>query len=428
MMMWIMLGLFFFLMALNVPVATVMGVTSIVYLLIDGKDLLIVAQRMFAGVDSFMLMAIPLYIFAGELMNRCGITRRIFNFASEIVGFLPGGLALVNILASTMFAGISGSSSADVASLGVMEIAGMEEAGYSRKYATALTVASSTIGSIIPPSILMVLYASLTGVSCGKLFVAGIIPGILVSLTQMLYCYYKARVDPENCDGNYRPKFNWSNLWVAAKDAIPALIMPLIIVGGTLSGVFTATEAGAVAGLYGVIVGFFYYKELSFRDLKDTIYITATTIGRGSFIFAATSAFGYCLAIENVPNQLGNLIVNLTTDKNLTLLLMIFVMLVIGCFMDTSAAAVIMVPIMEPISMQLGFDPIHFAMVMILTFIIGGITPPVGAQIFVGIAVGKVTFSDLVKHLWPLVALFALVMFMVAYIPPLATFLPSLVK
>lgn len=426
--MWLMMGIFFVLLILNVPVATVMGVASIVYLLIDGKSCLIVVQRMFGGVDSFTLMAIPLYIFAGELMNRCGITRRIFRLASELVGFFPGGLALVNVLASTMFAGISGSTSADVASLGVMEIAGMTEAGYSRPYSTAITCASATIGSIIPPSILMVLYSSLTGVSCGKLFVAGVIPGLLVSLSQMCFCYFKAKRDPVNCDGDYRPKFNFINLLKATADAVPALIMPMIIVGGTLSGIFTATEAGAVAGLYGVFVGIFYYKEIDLKDLKESVMSTTVTVGQGSYILAATSAFGYCLAIEQVPNKLGKLILSVSTNPYIVLLMMILVMMLIGCFMDTTAAAIIMVPILEPIAASMGFDPVHFAMVMVLTFIIGGITPPVGATLFIAVSVGKIKFNELVSEIWPLVALFAAVMFSVAYIPAISTFLPSLVK
>ena len=426
--MWVMMGLFFILLFLNVPVATVMGITSVVYLILDGKDLLIVAQRMFAGVDSFTLMAIPLYIFAGEIMNRCGITKRIFNLASEMVGFLPGGLAQVNVLASTLFAGISGSTSADVASLGVMEIAGMNEAGYSRPYSTAVTAASAPIGSIIPPSILMLLYSSLTGVSCGKLFVAGVIPGLLVCVSQLLFCRFKAMKDPVNCDGNYRPKFNLKRLGKAFLDAVPALLMPLIIVGGTLSGVFTATEAGAVAGLYGILVGIFYFKAIDLKGLLESIKSTAHIVGQGSFIFAATSAFSYCLAIEQVPNKLGKIITGLTSNPYLLMLLIIIVMLVVGCFMDTSAAAIIMVPILEPIAAGIGFNPIHFAMVMVLTFIIGGITPPVGATLFIATSVGNVKFEDLVKDIWPLVALFALVMFAVAYYPPLATFLPSLVK
>ena len=404
---------FFAMLLMGIPVAAVMGLSSMFYLLSRGADLLTIPQRMFAGADSFSLMAIPLYIFAGEIMNRCGITRRIFNFASEIVGFLAGGLALVNVLASTMFAGISGSTSADVASLGVMEIAGMTEAGYSRSYATAITCASATIGSIIPPSILMVLYSSITGISCGKLFVAGMIPGILVCGTQMLYCYAKAKRDPQNCDGNYRPAFNGRRLLAAAKDAIPAMIMPLIIIGGTLSGVFTATEAGAVAGLYGVIIGVFYYKEFRFNDLIETI--------------KSTSVFSYCIAILQLPNKLSMLISGVTTNPYIVMFLMILAMMCIGCFMDTTPAAIIMVPIFQPLAASFGFDPIHFGMVMVLTFIFGGITPPVGATLFIASSVGNVSLAKLVKDMWPLILLFFIVMMLVAYVPQISTFLPTLI-
>ena len=404
---------FFAMLLMGIPVAAVMGLSSMFYLLSRGADLLTIPQRMFAGADSFSLMAIPLYIFAGEIMNRCGITRRIFNFASEIVGFLAGGLALVNVLASTMFAGISGSTSADVASLGVMEIAGMTEAGYSRSYATAITCASATIGSIIPPSILMVLYSSITGISCGKLFVAGMIPGILVCGTQMLYCYAKAKRDPQNCDGNYRPAFNGRRLLAAAKDAIPAMIMPLIIIGGTLSGVFTATEAGAVAGLYGVIIGVFYYKEFRFNDLIETI--------------TSTSVFSYCIAILQLPNKLSMLISGVTTNPYIVMFLMILAMMCIGCFMDTTPAAIIMVPIFQPLAASFGFDPIHFGMVMVLTFIFGGITPPVGATLFIASSVGNVSLAKLVKDMWPLILLFFIVMMLVAYVPQISTFLPTLI-
>ncbi|MDO4438112.1 MAG: TRAP transporter large permease [Eubacteriales bacterium] len=360
---------FFAMLLVGIPVAAVMGLSSMFYLLSRGTDLLTIPQRMFAGADSFSLMAIPLYIFAGEIMNRCGITRRIFNFASEIVGYLPGGLALVNVLASTMFAGISGSTSADVASLGVMEISGMVEAGYDRSYSTAVTCASATIGSIIPPSILMVLYSSITGISCGKLFVAGMIPGLMVCGSQMLYCFYKARKNPDKYDGNYHPSFNAKKLLMAAKDAIPAMIMPLIIIGGTLSGVFTATEAGAVAGLYGVIIGVFYYREFHLNDLIETIKSTAFTVGQSSLIFATTSVFSYCIAILKLPVILSQMISGVTTNPYIVMFLMILAMMIIGCFMDTTPAAIIMVPIFQPLAASFGFDPIHFGMVMVLTFI-----------------------------------------------------------
>ena len=424
--MTILLSSFFILLLIGVPVAAVMGISSTLYMLARGADLLTIPQRMFAGADSFTLMAIPLYIFAGEIMNRCGITRRIFRFASEIVGFLPGGLALVNVLASTI-AGISGSTSADVASLGVMEIGGMTEAGYSKSYSTAVTCASATIGSIIPPSILMVLYSSITGISCGKLFVAGMIPGIMVCGSQMLYCFYKAKRDPENCDGNYHPKFNLHNFLMAAKDAIPAMIMPAIIIGGTLSGIFTATEAGAVAGLYGVLIGVFYYREFHFQDMIDTVKSTAFTVGQSSLIFAATSAFSYCIAILQLPNKMSLWISGITTNPYLIMFLMILAMMIIGCFMDTTPAAIIMVPIFQPLAASFGFDPIHFGMVMVLTFIFGGITPPVGATLFIASSVGQISLAKLVKDMWPLILLFFIVMMLVAYIPQISTFLPALV-
>ncbi len=426
--MTVLLVTFFGLLLLGIPVAAVMGISSVAYLMTRGADLLTVPQRMFAGADNFTLMAIPLYIFAGEIMNRCGITRRIFNFASEIVGFLPGGLALVNVLASTLFAGISGSTSADVASLGVMEIAGMTEAGYSRSYATAITCASATIGSIIPPSILMVLYSSITGISCGKLFVAGVIPGLMISLSQMIFCYCKAKRDPERCDGNYRPTFSGKRLLDSAKDAVPALIMPGIIIGGTLSGVFTATEAGAVAGLYGILIGAFYYREFHIRELYETLRSTAFTVGQSSLIFAATSVFSYCIAILKIPNQMSIWITGLTTNVYLILFLMILAMMLIGCFMDTTPAAIIMVPIFQPLAAALGFDPIHFGIVMVMTFIFGGITPPVGATLFIASSVGDVPLSVLVKDMGPLILLFFVVMMMVAYCPPLSTALPALVS
>lgn len=418
---------FFAFLLIGIPVAAVMGLSSMLYLISRGSDILIIPQRMFAGADSFSLMAIPLYIFAGEIMNRCGITKRIFNFASEIVGFLAGGLALVNVLASTMFAGISGSTSADVASLGVMEISGMTEAGYSRSYSTAITCASATIGSIIPPSILMVLYSSITGISTGKLFVAGMVPGLLVCTSQMLYCYFKAKKDPKNCDGNYRPKFNLKRLIISAKDAIPAMIMPFIIIGGTLSGVFTATEAGAVAGLYGLLIGVFYYKEFKISDLIETIKSTAFTVGQSSLIFASTSVFSYCIAILQLPNKLSVFIAEFTRNPYIVLFLMILAMMIIGLFMDTTPAAIIMVPIFQPLAASFGFDTIHFGMVMVLTFIFGGITPPVGATLFIASSVGNVSLSKLVKDMWPLILMFFIVMMLVAYIPAISTALPALI-
>lgn len=424
--MWIILGIFFVLLIIGVPVAFDVGIAAVIYLFINGKDLIIVTQRIFAGGDSFTLMAIPLFIFAGEIMNACGVTKRIVGFANECVGFIHGGLAHVNVLASMLFAGVSGSTSADVASIGGMLIGSMDEAGFDRNYATAVTAASATIGSIIPPSILMVLYSSITGISVGKLFMAGVIPGILVGVSQMVYAYYKARKNPEKYDGNAKASFNFNRMIKSFVNALPALVMPLIIIGGILSGVFTATEAGAIAGLYGLLIGIFVYHEFTFKGAIKTILSAAKTSGMTMLIVSGATAFSYCLAIEKFPEQVSNLITGVSTDANVLMLLMIIAMCIIGMFMDTTSAAIIMVPIFYPIAEACGINGIHFGMVMVLTFILGGITPPVGVTLYIATAVAKVRFVDLLKEMWPFILMFVILMLCVAYIPGICLFIPSL--
>lgn len=423
--MWIILGVFFVMLILGIPVAFSVGIASVIYLLSSGRDLIILTQRMFAGGDSFTLMAIPLFIFAGEIMNTCGVTKRIVRFANELVGFIPGGLAHVNIFASMLFAGISGSTTADVASIGGMLIGSMDEAGFSRPYATAVTAASATIGSIIPPSILMVLYSSITGISVGKLFLAGVVPGVLTGLIQMVYAFFKARKNPRLYDGE-AIHFNLRKLGRSFINAIPALIMPLIIIGGILSGVFTATEAGAIASLYGLLVGIFLYKEFTWKGAIKTIISSAKTSGLTMLIIAGAMAFGYCLAIEKFPNQVAALILGASANPTVIMLMMMMVMLVIGMFMDTTSAAIIMVPIFYPIASSIGLNPIHFGMVMVLTFILGGLTPPVGVTSYVAIAIAKINFSSLLKELWQFIVISVVILLLVAFVPEISLFLGNI--
>ena len=425
--MWTILGVFFILLIMGVPVAFDVGIASVIYLFSQGEDLIVLTQRVFAGGDSFTLMAIPLFIFAGEIMNACGVTRRIVGFANELVGFIPGGLAHVNIFASMIFAGVSGSTSADVASIGGMLIGSMNEAGFDLSYATAVTAASATIGSIIPPSILMVLYSSITGISVGKLFMAGVVPGILIGLTQMIYAFLKAKSNPDMYDGNNKLKFNGKRCLKAFINAVPALIMPLIIIGGILSGVFTATEAGAIAGLYGLLIGVFLYKEFTFKGAIHTIISSAKTSGMTMLIVSGATAFGYCLAIEKFPNQVSKLITGVSSNPNVLMLLMILAMTIIGMFMDTTSAAIIMVPIFFPIAEAAGINGIHFGMVMVLTFVLGGITPPVGVTLYIAVAVAKLKLGQLLKEMWPFILLFVAVMMLVAYVPMVCLFLPNLI-
>ncbi|PKM66844.1 MAG: hypothetical protein CVU95_09585 [Firmicutes bacterium HGW-Firmicutes-2] len=425
--MGLVLGLFFTLLLSGVAVCFTLGISSLVYLLMTGNNLIVLAQRMFAGSDSFTLMAIPLFIFAGEIMNECGVTKRIINFSQSLLGFIAGGLACVNIFASMIMAGISGSTTADVASIGNMLISSMEKAGYKRSYATAITAASATIGSIIPPSILMILYGSITGISIGRLFLAGVIPGVMTGLFQMAYAVYKAKRNPEWYDGDSVP-FEWKTLGKNALEAIPALIMPLIIVGGILSGVFTATEAGAIASVYGLIVGIFVYREFKVKSILRTIINSARTTGMSMMIVASAITFSWILAKEGFPKSVAGFINGISSNPYIVLLAMIVVMLIIGCFMDTTAAAIIMVPIFAPIAISIGLDPIHFAMVMVLTFILGGITPPVGITIYVASAVGKVKMKSLLGDMMPLIFISVVILFLVAYIPQIALFLPNLIN
>ena len=425
--MWTILGVFFILLIMGVPVAFDVGIASVIYLFSQGEDLIVLTQRVFAGGDSFTLMAIPLFIFAGEIMNACGVTRRIVGFANELVGFIPGGLAHVNIFASMIFAGVSGSTSADVASIGGMLIGSMNEAGFDLSYATAVTAASATIGSIIPPSILMVLYSSITGISVGKLFMAGVVPGILIGITQMIYAFLKAKSNPDMYDGNNKLRFNGKRCLKAFINAVPALIMPLIIIGGILSGVFTATEAGAIAGLYGLLIGVFLYKEFTFQGAIHTIISSAKTSGMTMLIVSGATAFGYCLAIEKFPNQVSKLITGVSSNPNVLMLLMILAMTIIGMFMDTTSAAIIMVPIFFPIAEAAGINGIHFGMVMVLTFVLGGITPPVGVTLYIAVAVAKLKLGQLLKEMWPFILLFIAVMMLVAYVPMVCLLLPNLI-
>lgn len=425
--MTIVLVSFFVLLLSGVAVCFTLGIASLLYLVLTDNNLIIITQRMFAGSDSFTLMAIPLFIFAGEIMNECGVTKRIINFSQSLLGFVAGGLACVNIFASMIMAGISGSTTADVASIGNMLISSMEKAGYKRAYATAITAASATIGSIIPPSILMILYGSITGISIGQLFLAGVVPGILTGLAQMAYAIYKAKKMPDMYDGN-SVIFTWKNLRKNFVDAIPALVMPLIIVGGILSGIFTATEAGAIASVYGLLIGIFIYKEFKGKNILRTILNSAKTTGMSMMIVASAITFSWILAKEGFPKTVASFINGVSDNPYTILFAMIIVMMIIGCFMDTTAAAIIMVPIFAPIAQSIGLNSVHFAMVMVLTFILGGITPPVGITIYVASAVGKVKMKHLLKEMLPLILISVTILFLVAYIPQIAMFLPRLMS
>ena len=422
--MWMIIGIFFLMLLIGVPVAFGVGISSMLYLALNGKDLVILTQRIFAGGDSFTLMAIPLFIFAGEIMNACGVTKRIVGFANELVGFIPGGLAHVNILASMLFAGVSGSTSADVASIGGMLIGSMDEAGFDRDYATAVTAASATIGSIIPPSILMVLYSSITGISVGKLFMAGVIPGILVGVALMLVAYFSSK---KNGYGqlNKQP-FSWGNVARCTKEAIWALVMPVIVLGGIYGGVFTPTEAAGVAAMYGFIVGVFVYKDLKLKDLPQLLMNSAKSTAMVMIIVGAASSFGWILTSARIPDLIASFLVSLTSNKWVLLLIINFFLLIVGCLMDVTASIIILTPIFMPIISQYGINPIHFGIIMVVNLAIGMSTPPLGVNLFVSCGIAKISIEENAKAMIKFLIANLIALLIITFCEPISTFLPKL--
>ncbi len=420
------IGIFFLMLLIGVPVAFGVGISSMLYLALNGKDLVILTQRIFAGGDSFTLMAIPLFIFAGEIMNACGVTKRIVGFANELVGFIPGGLgtrqhsgihAVCRRFRFHLCRRCFHRRHAD-------RLHGRSRFRPRLRHRCHRCIRNHRFhhSAFHPDGA----NSSITGISVGKLFMAGVIPGILVGVSQMIYAFIKAKKNPAKYDGDVKVKFDFKRMVKSFINALPALVMPLIIIGGILSGVFTATEAGAIAGAYGLIIGIFVYKEFTFEGAIKTVLSAARTSGMTMLIVASTTAFGYCLAIEKFPEQVSALLTGISTNPNILMLLMIIAMCIIGMFMDTTSAAIIMVPIFYPIAAAAGIDGIHFGMVMVLTFILGGITPPVGVTLYIATAVAKIKFTNLLKEMWPFILLFIAVMFAVAYCPAICLTIPNM--
>ncbi|WP_339180152.1 TRAP transporter large permease [Oceanobacillus sp. FSL W7-1293] len=418
----VLFSIFVLFMFLGMPVAFAMGIASLAAL-IGTMDvpLLIVPQRLFASVNSFTLMAVPFFILAGYLMNSSGITKRLVNFARTLVGHLTGGLAQTNVLTSMFFAGISGSASADAAALGSTLIPAMKRDGYSASFSAAVTAASATIGPIIPPSIVLVIYGSMTELSIGELFVAGIIPGVLIGIAQMVivYIYAKKR--------NYKSenKVPFSEVIQKLKEAFWALIAPIVILGGILSGIFTATEAGVIACVYCFIIGAFVYKEIRIKDIRK-IFLDATVMTSVPIIIlGVASIFGWILANQQFSSTIVNWISNVTSNPNIILLIVILLLLLVGLFIEAMAAMIIFIPVLTPLVTTFGWDPIHFGLIFVVTMLIGTVTPPVGIQLYIAASIAKVRVSK-INEIWAFVLAMIIILLLIAYIPPLTIFLPNL--
>lgn len=412
------------LLALGVPVAfALLGASIVTFWALDIPTV-VVFQRVAAGMSVFTLMAIPFFIFAGDLMYRSGIAERLVQVAEAMFGRARGGLGQVTVGASTMFGAVSGSAIASASAMGSTLMPLMKEKKYDGDYAVNVTVTAAVVGLLIPPSHNMIIYAAATGtgVSIGDLFLAGVVPGVLTAAALMAVAWIVAmkRGYPRGVFPGWRP------FAVAFAAAIPGLMAAIIIMGGILSGVFTATESSAIAVIYTIIVGALVYKTLGMKKFVEAAMQSVKIASMVLLIIGAATAFGYALAILETPTQLANLITTLTDNPILILLIINIMLLALGTFMDMSPLIVITTPILLPVVEKIGMDPVHFGIVMMLNLGIGLVTPPVGSVLFVGSAVGKVPIEQAVKTIWPFYGALIVALLAVTYIPALSLWLPSL--
>jgi tripartite ATP-independent transporter DctM subunit len=418
-------GSFGILLALGVPVAFSIGISTVLTMLLSietGPALTTEAQRIATGLDSFTLLAIPFFILAGQLMNRGGIARRLIEFAKAMLGALPGGLAHVNILAAMLFAAISGSSVATASAVGSIMGPRMEEEGYERSFGAAVNITSATTGLIIPPSNILIVFSLASGgVSITALFLAGYLPGMLVGLSLMLVAGLLAvrRRYPVT------PRTSWWDTGKRFLAALPSLLMLVIVMGGIVSGIFTATEAAAVAVLYALILAL-AYREITPKDLPQILLSTAGTTAIVLLLVGTSMGMSWILAYENIPQNVSMALIGLTENKILILLMINLILLAVGVFMDITPAVLIFTPIFLPIAMQLGVDPTHFGIIMVLNLCIGLCTPPVGTVLFVGVGVAKTSITSVIRPLLPLYFAMVVALMIVTYVPALSLWLPSL--
>ncbi|MDQ0428783.1 MULTISPECIES: TRAP transporter large permease [Caryophanaceae] len=417
------LVLFILLMALfliNVPIAVALGLASTLVFFIDGNvSLIVIIQRMFNSVDSFPLMAIPFFILAGKLMESGGISRRLIHLANVIFGRVKGGLGIVSIVACAFFAAISGSAAATTAAVGALMIPAMVNKGYDKSFATAIQAAGGTIGIMIPPSVPLVLYGVAAGVSVSELFIAGIVPGLFVMVSLILLVYLISL--KEGYGGG--EKFGFKDFFKAFLDAFLALMMPVIILGGIYGGIFTPTEAAVVAVVYGLIVGVFIYREIKLADLSKIFSSSVVVTAVIMFIIAGASVFGYYLTRQRIPAELTELMLSVTDNWIIALLIINLLLLICGVFLETSAAIIILTPILVPIANALGIDLVHFGIIMIVNLGIGFITPPVGVNLFVAANIAGTKFESLLKAIVPFILIMIVDVLIISFIPGISLFL-----
>ncbi|MEL6558688.1 MAG: TRAP transporter large permease [Bacteroidota bacterium] len=415
---------FVVLLGIRVPVAYSIGIASTLTILVSIPSLpalATLAQRMATALDSFALLAIPFFILAGQLMNRGGIATRLIDLAKVIVGPLPGGLAFVNIISCMLFGAISGSAVAAASAIGGFMTGKMEKEGYSRPFSAAINITSSTIGLIIPPSNVLIVYSLASGgVSISALFLAGYIPGMMVGLSLMIvagsWSYFKKYPVGE--------KSSLKNALIKTWRAFPSLLLLVIVMGGIVAGIFTATEASAIAVVYTAILSMMVYKEVKWRDIPEIFVDTAKTTAIVMLLIGTSMGMSWVMSYENIPQEVSNVLLGISDDRIVVLIIINLILLGVGIFMDMTPAILIFTPIFLPLVKQLGLDPVHFGIIMVLNLCIGLCTPPVGSVLFVGVGVAKTTVQKVIKPLLPLFIAMLVALVLIIYLPELSLWLP----
>jgi len=417
----ILIAVFVIGLMIGVPVAVTLGISSLCYLLVTGIPPVVMPQKMYAGMDVFVLLSIPGFILAGNLMNRGGITERIIRFANSLVGWIRGGLGLTNVGASMLFGGITGTAVADAASIGGVMIPGMKKAGYPADFSAAVTAASSTVGPIIPPSVPMIIVGALSGISVGKMFLAGAIPGILMGLAMMITTYLIARKK------NF-PKQDWQGLREIGRSfagAFWALAMTGIILYGLLSGIATPTETAIVASVYAMVIGLFIYRELPFMEIPKIVVDSAVSATGILLLVGFANVFGWILVSEQIPQAIASAVLSFTENKFLVILIINILLLLVGMFMETIAALIILFVPLLALAVAVDIEPLHFATFAVLNLMIGLTTPPLGVCLFVCAGIARLPLTPVVIAILPFLFTNILVLLLVSYVPAISTWLPS---
>lgn len=414
-------ALFGFLL-IGVPVAFSLGLSALVMMNIQGFNNDVLVQKMVGGIDSFPLLAVPFFMLAGEIMNSGGIAKRIIALSNSIVGHVTGGLGLVNIVASMFFGGISGSSVADTAAIGGLLIPAMKEEGYDADFSAAVTASSATMGIVIPPSIPMILFGLISGVSVVRMFMGGIIPGILIGFSLLFLTYFisKKRNYPKGVP------FSFRRVLVALKGSIWAVFLPVIIIGGIISGKFTPTEAAVISVIYALVVSLVIYKEMTVRDLPRILVDTAKTTGIVMLVAGMAMVVAWLLTVVQIPQSIATYILSLTSSPFVVLLIINFFLLLVGAVMDLTPALLILAPVLLPVALAVGINPVFFGVMMVINLGIGLVTPPVGTILYISCGIAKISLEDITKAMLPFLAVQVAVLLLIITFPQLVLWIPSM--